>query len=271
VLLGELLETLGVTDTQLHLSSLGTPEARTEYREELKAYLHAREDTLAPEVRDRIDLNPLRAFDSTDPRTQETMRGAPKLLDRLAGEDLDHFERVRGLLDDAKVGYEVDPTLVRGLDYYTRTVFEFKSSSLGAQSTVGAGGRYDRLIELLEGPPTPATGWASGIERILLVAGELPTSPAAVDLYVAIAKPGGGARAFQLAREARRAGLTAQPELTGRSLKGQLKQADRIGAKYVAIIGEDAQVSLKEMDSGNQRELSTAEVIPAILDASRVS
>jgi histidyl-tRNA synthetase len=105
----------------------------------------------------------------------------------------------------------------------------------------------------------------------LLVAGELPTSPAAVDLYVAIAKPGGGARAFQLAREARRAGLTAQPELTGRSLKGQLKQADRIGAKYVAIIGEDAQVSLKEMDSGNQRELSTAEVIPAILDASRVS
>jgi len=272
VVLAELLQSLGVGDTRLHLSSLGLPEARVEYREELKTYLHAHEDALSEDVRNRIDLNPLRAFDSTDPRTQATMRGAPKLLDRLSGEDLEHFERVRALLDEAGVVYEVDAALVRGLDYYTRTVFEFKSRSLGgAQSTVGAGGRYDRLIEQLDGPPTPAGGWASGVERLMLTAGELPIAPASVDLYVAVAKPGGTAQAFHLAREARRAGLTAQQELTDRSLKGQLKQADRIRARYVAIIGDDGQASLKEMEGGDQRELTTTDVIPTILRASRLS
>jgi histidyl-tRNA synthetase len=266
--LGEILRSVGVSDTRLHISSLGTPESRADYREELRSYLHAHEDALSPEVRGRIDLNPLRAFDSTDPRTQETMRGAPKLLERLAGDDVEHFERVCGLLDGAGVAYEVDPTLVRGLDYYTRTVFEYKSPYLGAQSTVGAGGRYDRLIELLDGPPTPGVGWASGVDRISLVAGELPVVARITDLYVAVAKPAGSASAFALAREARCAGLRAQLELAGRSLKGQLKQADRIGARYVAIIGDDAQVSLKEMESGNQRELAATDVIPAILRAS---
>jgi histidyl-tRNA synthetase len=267
LLLGEILRSVGVSDTRLHLSSLGTPEARAEYREELSTYLHAHEEALSAEARGRIDLNPLRAFDSTDPRTQETMRSAPKLLDRLAGEDIEHFERVRALLDEAGVDYEVDPTLVRGLDYYTRTVFEYKSPHLGAQSTVGAGGRYDRLIELLDGPPTPGVGWASGVDRILLVADERPAHPKATDLYVAVAKPEGSTSAFQLAREARRAGLSAQLELTGRSLKGQLKQADRVGARYVAIVGNGTDASLKQMDSGDQRELTISEVIPTILGA----
>jgi histidyl-tRNA synthetase len=271
VLLAELLEGLGVRETELHLSSLGTPEARAEYREELKAFLHARQDAVSAEVRSRIDLNPLRAFDSTDPRTRATMEDAPKLLDRLSGDDAEHFASVCRLLDDAGLRYTIDPALVRGLDYYTRTVFEFKSAALGAQSTVGAGGRYDRLMEQLEGPRTPAGGWAAGVERISLAAGELPTSPSLTDLYVAIAKREGSATAFQLAREARRAGLRAQLELTDRSLKGQLKQADRIGARYVAIIGEGAAASLKEMDSGEQRELAAADVIPAILRGSRLS
>jgi histidyl-tRNA synthetase len=267
VLLGEILQSIGIRDTRLHLSSLGAPEARLEYREELRTYLHAHEETLSQEVRSRIDLNPLRAFDSTDPRTQDTMRGAPKLLDRLSGEDAHHFDRVRALLDDAGVVYQVDPTLVRGLDYYTRTVFEYKSPVLGAQSTVGAGGRYDRLIELLDGPPTPAVGWASGVDRISLVADGLPVPARLTDLYVAVAKPEGAAQAFQLARDARQAGLSAQLELAGRSLKGQLKQADRIGARYVVIIGDGADASLKQMDAGDQRELTIAEVIPTILRA----
>jgi histidyl-tRNA synthetase len=268
VLLGEILRSVGITDTRLHLSSLGTPEARAEYREDLRAYLHAHEETISEEVRSRIDLNPLRAFDSTDPRTQETMRGAPKLLDRLDGEDAEHFASVRRLLDEAGVSYEVDPTLVRGLDYYTRTVFEYKSPHLGAQSTVGAGGRYDRLIELLDGPPTPGIGWASGVDRISLVAGELPVAAQLPDLYVAIAKPEGSAHAFRLAREAREAGLRAQLELTDRSLKGQLRQADRVGARYVAIVGNGTEASLKQMDSGDQRELALDVVIPTILGSS---
>jgi histidyl-tRNA synthetase len=271
VLLVELLEAVGVRGTSLHITSLGTPETRAYYREELKAYLRAHEQQLSHEVRTRIDLNPLRAFDASDPGTRAVLADAPKLLDRLNAEDAEHFERVRALLDDAGVRYEVDPMLVRGLDYYTRTLWEFVSDALGAQSGVAGGGRYDRLIETLEGPPTPAVGWAAGVERMMLAAGELPTSPTAVDLYVAIAKPNRSAQAFQLAREARRAGLKAQPELTGRSLKGQLRQADRIGARYVAIVGDDAQVSLKELESGDQRELPATDVIPTILRASRPS
>src|SRR5581483_8304271 len=126
-----------------------------------------------------------------------------------------------------------------GLDYYTRTLFEFSSDALGAQSGVGGGGRYDRLIEQLDGPPTPACGWAAGVERMLLAGGELPTSPELLDLFVASAVPGGSRTAFALAQNARRAGLEAQLELSARSLKGQLRQADRLGARYVAIVGED--------------------------------
>ena len=271
LLLAELQRALGVKWNRLHLTSLGTPETRAEYREELKAYLRAHEGGLAREVRERIDLNPLRAFDSTDPGTRTVMVGAPKLLDRLDRDDAEHFEQVCALLDDAGIRYEVDRTLVRGLDYYTRTLFEFSSDALGAQSAVGGGGRYDRLIEQLGGPPTPAVGWAAGVERMLLAAGELPVSPRLVDLYVAFAEAGAAAQAFALALEARRAGLSAQNELTGRSLKGQLKQADRIGARYVAIIAEDAQTTLREMDSGDQRELPIADVIPTILRSSRLS
>jgi histidyl-tRNA synthetase len=271
VLLAELLRALGVRWSRLLLTSLGTPETRAEYREDLKSYLRAHEDALSPEVRGRIDLNPLRAFDSTDAGTRTVMAEAPKLLDRLDAEDGEHFEQVCALLDDAGIRYEVDPTLVRGLDYYTRTLFEFSSDALGAQSAVGGGGRYDRLIEQLDGPPTPAIGWAAGVERMLLAAGDLPVPPTLVDLYAAFSEPEGSADAFQLAREARRAGLSAQHELAGRSLKGQLRQADRIGARYVAIIEEDGRTRLRDMDGHEEREMPIADVIPTILRASRLA
>jgi len=273
VLLGELLDALGVSDTSLALSSLGTPETRVAYRDELAAYLRAHEDRLSPEVRNRIDLNPLRAFDAGDAGTRETMMRAPKLLDRLAPDDAEHFAEVRALLDDAGVRYRLDPTLVRGLDYYTRTVFEFSSGALGAQSGVGGGGRYDRLIEQLDGPATPACGFAAGVERMLLSATQLPAAAKLVDLFVALAGPAGGRTAFALAGDARRAGLQTQLELAGRSLKGQLRHADRIGARFVAIVadGSATPVSLKDMESGEQRQTTVENVIPTILRASRLA
>jgi histidyl-tRNA synthetase len=251
VLLADLLEVLGVRHPRLRVSSLGTPETRAAYREELQTYLRANEERLAREVRERIDLNPLRAFDSDDPGTRGVMADAPLLLDRLADDDLEHFAAVRALLDEAGLVYEVDPTLVRGLDYYTRTVFEFESAELGAQSGVGGGGRYDRLVQLIGGPPTAGCGWAAGVERILLAAERPPVAPPPVDLYVAYVGEEFRVPAFVLAGEARRAGLRAQLELAGRSLKGQLKQADRAGARYVAIVGADG-TQLRDMDSGEQ-------------------
>jgi histidyl-tRNA synthetase len=270
VLLSEIVEAVGAREVQLHVSSLGTPAARAEYREHLIQYLREHQDGLASDVRDRIDANPLRAFDAKDPQTVATMQGAPKLIDHISGEDAEHFAAVRSLLDDAGLAYVVDSTLVRGLDYYTRTVFEFKSAVLGAQSTIGAGGRYDGLIEQLGGPGTPGCGWAAGMERMLLSGGELPVSPLLVDLYVAVAGDAAGRRAFQLAREARRAGLGAQLELSGRALRRQLTQADRLGARYVAIVAEHDPTSLRQMDSGEQLELDFTSVIPTILRGGRL-
>jgi histidyl-tRNA synthetase len=268
LLLADLLTALGVKGIRLRLSSLGTPETRAEYREELKAFLRAHEGELAEDVRNRIDLNPLRAFDADDRSTRAVMRDAPLLLDRLTDDDAEHFAAVRALLDDAGIGYELDPTLVRGLDYYTRTVWEFTSDELGAQSGVGGGGRYDGLIELLDGPATPGVGWAAGVERMLLAAGDVVAPAELVDLFVAMARPDGTRTAFELAHDARRAGLQAQLELAGRSLKGQLKHADRIRARFVAIV-DNGHVALKDMQSGEQRELTAQEVIPAILRGDR--
>ncbi|MDQ4041756.1 MAG: histidine--tRNA ligase, partial [Actinomycetota bacterium] len=261
LLLSDLLDALNTHGIRLRISSLGTPETRAAYREELQAFLRAHEERLPREVVERIDLNPLRAFDAAG--IEDLMSEAPKLLDRLDEDDAAHFAEVRRLLDGAGVHYDVDPTLVRGLDYYTRTVFEFESSELGAQSGVGGGGRYDRLVEMIGGPDTPGCGWAAGVERILLAADRPPVAPPPVDLYVAFVRPGDRATAFALAGEARRAGLGAQLELAGRSLKGQLKTAGRAGARYVAILGDEG-IALKDMASGEQQVVESAAVMHQI-------
>jgi len=261
LLLGELLEALGCRDVTLVLGSLGSPEAREEYREELRAFLRANEGELSQEARARIDTNPLRAFDAKDPRTRSIMVDAPRLLDRLPADDLDHFAEVRALLEEAGQAYEIETTLVRGLDYYTRTLFEFQSGTLeSAQNALGGGGRYDRLIEQIGGPRTPGMGFAAGVERMLMAAPAQPVAPAPLDLYVAYAKPEYKAAAFRLAADARRAGHPARLELGGRSLKGQLKQADRAGARYVAILGDEG-VSLKDMESGEQKTVEAGTVM----------
>ena len=264
LLLANLLEELEVTGVRLRLGSLGTLAARHAYRVQLQAYLRSREAELSDEVRARIDLNPLRAFDSDHPATRAAMAGAPRLLDALDDDDTAHFAAVRELLDRAGVPYEVDPTLVRGMDYYTRTVFEFTSDALGAQSGVAGGGRYDGLVEQLGGPATPGCGWAAGIERILLAGPGLPSAPPPVDLYIAFDGEAQRAAAFATAAEARDARMHAQMELAGRSRKGQLKQGDRLGARYVAIV-EDGGTVLKDMQSGEQKAVRADEVVTRIL------
>jgi histidyl-tRNA synthetase len=255
VLLHALLGELDVRGLRLRLGSLGSLDARVEYRGRLAAYLHANEDRVSRDVRERIDLNPLRAFDAKDPGTQKVMRDAPRLLEALSAEDREHFDEVCALLRAAGLDWELDDALVRGIDYYTRTIFEFTSDALGAQSGVAGGGRYDGLIELLGGPPTPGIGWAAGIERIFLAAGDRPAPQPLTDLFVA--HENSAVEAFALANEARAAGLAVQQELAGRSLKGQLKQADRVGARYVAIVGTDG-TQLRDMDTGEQEPVPSA-------------
>ena len=256
-LLADLLDRAGARELRLRLSSLGTAETRREYAEELKQFLRGRADELAPDVQARIDANPLRAFDSADSGTQAVMKEAPTLLDRLSEDDAQHFAEVRGLLDDAGIAYEVDAALVRGLDYYTRTVFEFTSDALGAQSGVGGGGRYDRLVEQLGGPPTPAIGWAAGVERILLAGNDALGRKSETEVFIAVPKDERRREAFrvwcQLRRE--RSVLMGEP---GRSMKGQMKQADRAGARW-AVIVEDDGFELKDMESGEQRAVATTD------------
>jgi histidyl-tRNA synthetase len=258
VLLDELLRILEVPELTLKLTSLGSLEARGPYRNELIAYLREHEDRLDREVRERIDENPLRAFDSKDPGTQEVMAGAPKMLDHLDHEDAEHFATVRRLLDRAGVAYEIDATIVRGLDYYTRTVFEFHSARLGAQSQVAGGGRYDELIALFGGPRTPAIGWAAGVERILL-ATEGDAAEPSHDVFVA-ADDGHREQALALVTELRRAGLRTDLDLAARSMKGQMRQADRVGAAS-AVILEGEEVRVRDMRTGDQREVDLAQVV----------
>jgi histidyl-tRNA synthetase len=263
MLLADLLAELGVPGVELRLGSLGSPEARSAYLEELKAYLRAHEAELSKDVRERIEINPLRAFDADDEGTRLAMAGAPTLLEHLEGEDAEHFAEVRALLEAAGIAYEIDPTLVRGLDYYTRTIFSFVCAELGAQSEIGGGGRYDGLIEQLGGPPTPAVGWAAGIERIMLALGEAAEAEAR-DAFLAVADPNQRHRALALAGELRHAGLSAEVDLAGRSLKGQLKQADRIGAARVLILEADGSAQLRDMRSGEQRAVEPGDLIEAI-------
>jgi histidyl-tRNA synthetase len=264
LLLHRLLAELGARDLRLRLSSLGSPQARGAYREQLKEHLQSRQDELSEDVRSRIELNPLRAFDSEHPGTVAVMKDAPLLLDQLDADDAAHFQEVRSLLDAAEVPYEIDPTLVRGLDYYTRTVFEFTSEALGAQSGVGGGGRYDGLVEQLGGPRTPGIGWAAGIERILLAGSPPVPAPAALDLYVCLQEPAVRRCAFELLWQARSAGLRAEMEMAGRSLSGQLKQADRHGARFAAIVG-DREMTLRDMQDGGQSEIALESVVHELL------
>ncbi len=281
ILLHDLLAGLGVEGTRLRLGSLGTPETRAAYMEELTAYLRSHESELSKEVAGRLDVNPLRAFDSDDEGTRKVMEDAPLLLDRLDGEDAAHFEAVRGLLDAGGVAYDVDPTLVRGLDYYTRTVFEFESDKLGAQAALGGGGRYDGLISQLGGPATPASGWAAGIERIAMALEE--GEPPATDAFI-VADDASRDRALALATELRRAGLRADLDLAGGQVRvrglGGAADDPAPGAEHVLAaqlvteaegVAGDVGVENELHDPGAIAEVDEDQpaVVPAAVDPAR--
>jgi histidyl-tRNA synthetase len=266
-MLDALLKELDVSGVELRLGSLGSLEARRSYLEELKSHLHAHEGELSEDVRERIDVNPLRAFDSDDEGTRGVIRNAPTLVDRLEGEDAAHFEAVRAHLDVAGVEHTIDPTLVRGLDYYTRTIFSFVCDRLGAQSELGGGGRYDGLIEQLGGPPTPAVGWAVGIERILLALGdEEAVEPALRPVFFSFEWDAElERRAMALTTELRNAGVAAEFDLARRGAKSQLKHANRIGARLVVFLHGEGPAQVRDMDSGEQHETDPAELVAELI------
>ena len=262
LLASDIIGELGVAGVRLRLGSLGTPETRAAYLDELRSYLRSHEGELSEEVRGRIDSNPLRAFDADHEGTRKVMEGAPLLMDRLDPADAEHFAQVRSLLDRNGISYEIDATLVRGLDYYTRTLFEFECERLGAQSGIGGGGRYDGLIEQLGGPATPGCGWALGVDRIALALegqGEGKAAEERAGVFV-VAEDAERERALALVTELRRAGLAADLDLAGRAIKGQMKQADRVGARHALILGGGEQATLRDMSSGEEREVDPATV-----------
>jgi histidyl-tRNA synthetase len=266
-LLQHLLEAWGLTGIQLHINSIGDRNCRPAYREAFVAYLQGHRDALCADCHVRLQKNPLRILDCKQPGCQGIAAGAPTIAGYLCGPCRDHFAAVRRLLDGLKIVYGVNERLVRGLDYYTRTTFEFLNPALGAQNAVAGGGRYDGLVEELGGPPTPAIGFAIGEERILtslITQGSAEEAPAYTGVYVATAGPVPLGTALDLAQTLRRRGLRVSVDLEARSLKGQMRQANKDRFRYSVILGSDelvrGQVTLKDMLSGDQREVPLAEV-----------
>lgn len=248
----ELLRRLGVTDYVLELNSIGDANCRPEYVARLEAWLDEHDAGLDDEARSKRRTTPLRVFDVKSEKVQALLAEAPKIGENLCDECREHFEEVRSLLDAAGVGYELRPTLVRGLDYYTRTTFEFKDEAIGAKDTICGGGRYDGLMEAIGGPPTPGIGFGAGIERLLLSLGDTQVPDEGIDVFF-VAEEGAdrGAIAAVLA-ELRRRGISADMDYAGRSVKGQRTQASRLNARRVEVVepGQtpDVDAIVRELD-----------------------
>jgi histidyl-tRNA synthetase len=262
----DLLKTLGLKDLRLEFNSIGDRRDRQQYREALVNYLTPYKQDLDPDSQDRLTRNPLRILDSKDPKTQAILQDAPSILDHLNPESQQRFERVQQLLTDLGIAYNLNARLVRGLDYYTHTVFEIQSDDLGAQATVCAGGRYDGLVTELGGPDTPAVGWASGLERLILLLQQLqPPSLAPLDFYVVSKGDRAEAQALKLAQLLRQQGFSAELDLSGSAFGKQFKRADRSGAVVCLILGdaeaETETVQLKWLASGQQEALMQAELV----------
>jgi len=259
VLLGEFYERCGLTGISLQINSIGDANCRPEFLRDLVVNLTARQDDLAPLDRQRLGRNPLRVLDSKERETQAVLSGAPNMLDYLCDACESHWNQLRRGLDTLSIPYEVNPRLVRGLDYYTRTVFEFLSPREGAQAALGGGGRYDGLSEAIGGPQVPGIGFGSGLERLILTMHDQGVDVPPIErpvAYVAYMGEGTGEPALRLARDLRRAGFRAELAFGSRSLNGQMKRANGSGARFVAIIGEDELATgvaqLRDLRSGDQ-------------------
>jgi histidyl-tRNA synthetase len=235
----ELLRRLGVTDYVLELNSIGDANCRPAYVERLSAWLDEHDSELDEEARSKRATTPLRVFDVKSERVQEALRDAPRIGDSLCDACREHFAQVRGFLDAYGVAYEVVPTLVRGLDYYTRTTFEFKDEAIGAKDTICGGGRYDGLIEEIGGPPTPGIGFGAGIERLLLSIGERETARDEIDVFFVVDGEADRTHVLRTLTDLRARGLACDADYAGRSKKGQLTQAARLGARTTVIVDGD--------------------------------
>ncbi|HEV2903127.1 MAG TPA: histidine--tRNA ligase [Gaiellaceae bacterium] len=247
-----LLRRLGVTEYILELNSIGDGTCRPAYLEKLGAWLDEHDADLDDDARAKRRTSPLRVFDIKSERVQALLSDAPKIGENLCDECRVHFERVRAFLDAVGVRYELQPTLVRGLDYYTRTTFEFKDEAIGAQSSICGGGRYDGLIEAIGGAPTPGIGFGAGIERLLLSLGEPEMEPEAVDVFFVAGEGADRTAIAKALAELRRRGLTADMDYAGRSVRGQRTQASRLNARQVIVVepGQplDVEAILAELD-----------------------
>ena len=265
----DLLSDLGITRYQVEINSLGTAEEREAYRKALVRFLEERANKLSPESQIRLKTNPMRVLDSKDEADQAAIVGLPTIDTYLGEESQEHFKRVCQLLEQAGVSFSVNPKLVRGLDYYSRTVFEFLGDDLGAQNALGGGGRYDRLIETLGGKPTPAVGFGFGIERLVMAAGDQFLIPADnLDIYIIALDEDARTWAVGAAAELRGAGRTVMTDLLGRSFKAQMREANRLGASSVAIVGAtelaSKRLQLKDMESGDQREVQFDKLVELV-------
>lgn len=256
-LANEIFAFLGIKNLKLELNSIGCPQCRATYHAALKAYFDTNKSELCGTCLDRLDRNPMRILDCKSPVCTAIAKDAPVMLDYICEDCAEHFKSVKQYLDAMKISYSINPRIVRGLDYYTRTVFEFVSDEIGAQGTVCGGGRYDGLVEEVGGPSVPSLGFALGLERLLLLMKaqgiELP-KPAACELYIASVGEKAYLQAAALTHQLRTSGVNAQFDVVGRSVKAQMKYADKIAAVYSMVLGDDelekGEASLKKMESG---------------------
>lgn len=264
----ELLKRIGLKKIELHINSLGDRECRKKYNEALKSYLETKKDGLCPLCNERREKNPLRVLDCKNPNCQELFHDAPTVLDTLGEGCMAHFNKVQELLTAMDIPFIVDPKIVRGLDYYTKTVFEFVSNDIGSQGTVCGGGRYNGLVEELGGKPTPAVGFGAGMERLILAkeaenGNTLP--PVTRDLFLGYRGEDAEVTAYKLITQLRSAGISAESDHLQRSVKAQMKFANKIGAKYSAIIGESEMegqvIQLKNMETGETKEVAFGDLI----------
>lgn len=263
ILLGKsVLDRLGVKDIVLNINSIGCPKCRAKYQEALKAYFEPHKDELCETCQERLVRNPMRLLDCKSPEDQAIAKDAPIILDYLCEECKAHFEAVKSALTEMGVEYVINPKIVRGLDYYTKTVFEFITTSIGAQGTVCAGGRYDGLIEQLGGQHVPALGFGMGLERLILTMEqqglEFPAAPRC-DVYIAPMDDSGRPVALRLANALREMGVRAEFDLAGRAFKAQMKYANKLGTRYLLVLGSDELANgkgqLKNMDSGEAKPI----------------
>ena len=267
----KLLEGLGLKDLELYINSVGCPKCRSKYREMLQDFFRDKLEDLCEDCQSRFERSPMRILDCKRDSDKPYMAEAPRITDCLCDECSEHFNRLQKYLTKSGVRFSIDPRLVRGLDYYTKTAFEIKYPPLGAQSAVAGGGRYDGLIEEMGGNPTPAVGFATGLERVLLALekqGLLPDKKNDVDVYVVALGERAQEEAFKLVMDLRDAGLNAAVDYAGRSMKAQMKQANKLNARYAAIMGDDeladGVVVLRDMAGSEQEKLPVNKLVDKI-------